>query len=172
MPRLAVRTSSTACCGSGAVLQQRMLDLQAAVGQIRHQLRDPLRIGRGRRGAVHGLLEARIGDQFHRPRDLADVANRCASFVEGAGFGHGIPVVRLRGHRFAGGRFVTRIEVLDRRRELGGDRRRSCPWRCVSSSTISCRRSCMNLRNAASHVRDVLDRHVVQVARGSPRRCS
>src|SRR5262249_38132434 len=41
-------------------------------------------------GAVERLLEPGRGDQLHRPRDLADVADRLAAIDEGTGFGHGL----------------------------------------------------------------------------------
>jgi len=41
-----------------------------------------------RGGAIHCFLEARSRDQLHRPRDLADIADRAASFIENAWVGH------------------------------------------------------------------------------------
>ena len=159
-----------------AALQQRMADFQAAVGQVGHQLRDPLGVGRGRVGPIHRLLEARRGDQLHRPRDLADVADRLAAFVEGAGFGHGgsdrraeVTMRRMRSScRFASGylRLVVSpavlgaclrgellLELADRR----FDQRRS--WSSSSRSLVSAIFlricgfwSCMNVRKSFSQV--------------------
>ena len=64
--------------------------IQAGLGQVGHQLRDPAGVGRGGRGAIHRLFEPRGGDQFHRSRNLLDIANRRAAFIEGSCFGHGI----------------------------------------------------------------------------------
>ena len=66
-----------------------MANLQAGLGQVGDQLRDAIGIGGRRRCSVHRLLEARGGDQLHRPRNLADVADRLAAFVECSGIGHG-----------------------------------------------------------------------------------
>ena len=85
-------TSSVARSGLAAVSSSGWLTSRPAAGQVGHQLRDPLGVGRGRRRAVHGLFESRRGDQLHRPRDLADVADRLAAFVKFAGIGHGLGV--------------------------------------------------------------------------------
>ena len=65
-----------------------MFDLGPRRCQAAHDLRQSIGVGSHRVCAIHRLLVARGRDQFHRPRDLADVANRLASFVEGAGIGH------------------------------------------------------------------------------------
>src|SRR4026209_2250093 len=44
--------------------------------QVGGDLGDLARVRFGHRRAVHRLLESRSGDQLHRPRDLADVADR------------------------------------------------------------------------------------------------
>ena len=77
--------------GGFAGLEQRVLNLQAAVRQIGHELSDALRIGRGRMRPIHRLLEARRGDQLHRPRNLADVADALASLIECPCFSHDLP---------------------------------------------------------------------------------
>ncbi len=97
------RSSSSGCCTSNPLRDR-----------ISHQLRDAVRVGRRRRCSIHRFLEPRIGDQLHRPRDLADVLDRTAAFIECASFGHGIPVFGLRGgccHRFW---LVTCFEFVDR----------------------------------------------------------
>jgi hypothetical protein len=59
----------------GTLVQQRVADFQPAVGQIADQAGDAAGVGRGGRGPVHRLFEARGGNQLHGPRDLADVAD-------------------------------------------------------------------------------------------------
>ncbi len=71
------------------LLEQRVAERQVRLRQVRDDLIDLLGI-RGRfRSAVHGLLESRRGDEFHRPRDLADVADGFAPFDECTRLGHG-----------------------------------------------------------------------------------
>ncbi len=74
--------------GMVALLQQRMLDLGSGCSQAVDDLRQPIGVGSHGRGAIHRLLVTRRGNQFHRPRDLADVANRLSTFIECAGVGH------------------------------------------------------------------------------------
>ena len=57
----------------GARFEQRMLDVAGGGAEVGGQLGDLAGVGLGFGGAVHRLLEARGGDQLHRPRDLADV---------------------------------------------------------------------------------------------------
>ena len=71
-----------------AGFQERVRDFQATVGQVAHQGRDPLRIGRRRNRPIHRLFEPGARNQLHRPRDLADVADRFAPFIECSGLGH------------------------------------------------------------------------------------
>ena len=83
-------TSSSAVLDLLALLQQRMRDVRGAGAEVGGQLGDLARVRLGLGGAVEGLLEARRGDQLHRPRDLADVADRLAAFDERAGVGHDV----------------------------------------------------------------------------------
>ncbi len=76
--------------GFGARFQERVAHFQSLPGEVTHQRADPARVGRGGRGPVHGPLESGRGDQLHRPRDLADVADRLATLVERSGFAHGL----------------------------------------------------------------------------------
>ena len=78
-----------------APFKQRMADFQAAIGQIGHELRDALGVGRGGMARSIAFLKRRSGDQLHRPRNLADVADRLAAFVEGSGLGHAVGSVML-----------------------------------------------------------------------------
>src|ERR1019366_5220922 len=73
----------------GAFLEQRVLDVAGIGAEIGRQLRDLACVGVGLNGAVHRLLEARGGDQLHRPRDLADIPDRLTAFHEYACAGHG-----------------------------------------------------------------------------------
>ena len=75
-----------------ALLQQRVRNGRTAflerLRQVCDDLRHLLRVGRRLRCAVHRLLEASGRDQFHRPRDLADVANGLQPFDDRSCFGH------------------------------------------------------------------------------------
>ena len=69
-------------------LKKRVGNIRAALREILHDLRDTLGIVGRCRSAIHGFLETRGGDQFHGPRDLADVANAFSAFIELSNIGH------------------------------------------------------------------------------------
>ena len=70
------------------LLEQGMVDFQPASGEVGNELGNAIRIGgRGQR-TIHRPAERSRGNQFHRPRDLADVADRFASFIECSRFSH------------------------------------------------------------------------------------
>src|SRR5437016_1145239 len=58
-----------------AWLQEGVSEVDGTGTEVGGQLGDLPRIGFGLAGTVHRLLEPRGGDQLHRPRDLADVAD-------------------------------------------------------------------------------------------------
>ena len=70
--------------------QQRVLDLAGVGAQVGGQLGDLAGVRLRLHGPVEGLAELGGGDQLHRPRDLADVADRLAAFHEFAGIRHSI----------------------------------------------------------------------------------
>ena len=76
-------------CRGRLGLHQGMLSTISDAGEISHQLRETLRIRLGRYRSVERSLEARRGDQLHRPRNLADVANRLATLDDDSCVGHG-----------------------------------------------------------------------------------
>ena len=73
-----------------ALLQQRMRDVAGGGAEVGGQFGDLARVGLGLGGAVHRPLEARRGNQFHRPRDLADVADGLTPFDEFASLRHAL----------------------------------------------------------------------------------
>ena len=97
-----------------------MRDVGGAGAEVGGQLGDLARVRLRLGGAVHRLLEARGGDQLHRPRDLADVADRLAAFDEGAGLGHGYSVL-LYQTRPMDGRVVFEREHVVPERPLQHD---------------------------------------------------
>ena len=105
---------------SGSFGQQRMRDVQSASAKILDDLRNPLGVVVRRRGAIHGFLESRGSDQFHRSRNLANVSNRLASLVEFSNIGHGIYGFSYSGFRFQvsncqnlKSRFRSEIQLLE-----------------------------------------------------------
>ena len=75
-------TSSTLFLTCSRFSSSGCLMFAGAGAQVGGQLGDLARVRLRLDGAVHRLLEARRGDQLHRPRDLADVADRLAAFDE------------------------------------------------------------------------------------------
>ena len=73
-----------------------MADLQSGGGQVADQLGDPLRVGRRSRSSIHCFLKARRRDQLHRPRNLADVLDRLAAFIECSCVGHDSSISSFR----------------------------------------------------------------------------
>ena len=71
-----------------AALEQRVTERESRPGKIRDDLGDLPGVG-GRFGrAVHGFLEPRRRNQFHRPRDLADVSDCLQPFDDCTNVGH------------------------------------------------------------------------------------
>jgi len=68
--------------------QEGMRDIGGVRTQVGRQLGDLARVGVRLDRPVERFLEPSGGDEFHRPRDLADVPNRLAAFDDCAGFGH------------------------------------------------------------------------------------
>src|SRR5262249_55300317 len=71
-----------------APLHERVPDFARGSAQVGRKLADLAGERLRLRRPVHRLLKARRGDQLHRPRDLADVADRLAALDEFAGVGH------------------------------------------------------------------------------------
>ena len=65
-----------------------MAELQTRIGQFGNQTRDSVGVGTRCTRPIHGMLEARSGDQLHCPRNLADISDRFAPFVECPGIRH------------------------------------------------------------------------------------
>src|SRR6266566_1360553 len=70
------RISSKMPCASGMNSYSTFGPAWAAGAEVGGEFRDLARVRLGLAGTVHRLLEARGCDQFHRPRDLADVLDR------------------------------------------------------------------------------------------------
>ena len=83
-PRLAVSTSSVTLRTASRFSSSGWLTSRPLASRSCTSLRHAARVRRGGRRPVHRLLEPRSRDQLHRPRDLADVADRLASFIEEA----------------------------------------------------------------------------------------
>ena len=56
--------------------------------EVAHQFGDPPDVGFRRQRPVHRLFEPRGGDEFHRPRDLANVADGLTPFDDRACLAH------------------------------------------------------------------------------------
>ena len=65
-----------------------MGNIRSALSKVLNDLRDTLCVIGRRRSAIHGFLEPRSGDQFHGPRNFADVANAFSAFIELSNIGH------------------------------------------------------------------------------------
>lgn len=69
-------------------LEQGVGDFQPGANQVTNQLGDPPSVVGRRSSSFHCFFETGRRDQFHRPRNLADIPNRLASFIKGSGIGH------------------------------------------------------------------------------------